>query len=532
MQNLEFLLSSNARAELARRNIIDFVSYVKKDYLPNWHHELLASYLDRFVKGEIKRLMVFMPPQHGKSELVSRMLPAFILGKQPKAKIVLASYSSTLASSFNRECQRYIDTEEYHDVFPETTLSSSNVVTVAGNWLRNSEIFETVGFGGFLKTVGVGGSLTGTPADFAIIDDPVKDSIEASSATYQMRNWDWYNDVLSTRLHNNSRVLITQTRWDESDLSGLLLRKQEEIGGGDWVILNLPALKENNDNPEDPREIGEALWPERHSKERILQIQKQSIRTFQSLYQQNPQPSEVGGEFYKMFRVALNVRKVEYNPALPLHLTFDFNVNPGMHASVWQIENVKDKSGQIKKIARKIKEIITKSPRNNTKGVCSEFKRIFPKHDTGLFIYGDPSGNNEDTRSEKGFNDYRIITTELKDYKPSLRVEKKHPAVVMRGNFINSVFEGTISDLEFIIGDNNAGTIKEYQYLKEDSDGTKLKEKAKDMSTGVSYEKYGHLSDGDDYFFCVAFRSEYIRYQQGGKPVNIRLGKNISKNAF
>lgn len=463
-----------------------------------------------------------MPPQHGKSELVSRMLPAYILGKQPTSKIVLASYSGDLASSFNRECQRYIDSDAYHLLFPQTHLSKSNVVTTSGNELRNSDIFETVGYRGFLKTVGAGSPLTGTPADFAIIDDPVKDLLEATSATYQQRNWDWYNDVLLTRLHNDSRVLLTQTRWDENDLAGLILKKQAELGLNEWTIINLPAIKETNDNPEDPRQIGEALWEERHSKERLMQVQKQSIRTFQSLYQQNPQPTQAGGEFYKSFKVERDVKKVLYNPTAPIHLTFDFNVNPGMHASAWQIESVGEK-----KIAKKIKEFQTKSPMNTTKGICNEFKRVFPAHNAGLFIYGDPSGKNEDTRSEKGHNDFSIIAQELINYKPSLRVLSAHPSVTMRGNFINSVFEGNIKTLMLIIGDNCPLSIADYLYLKEDSDGTKLKSKAKDTTTGITYEKYGHLSDGDDYFICSAFSKEYLKYQKGPTSYAVS-GPNIT----
>ena len=295
MTNYEHLLKSNPRAELAKRHLLDFVMYNKEGYQANWHHVLLCKYLDDFVAGKIKRLMVFMPPQHGKSELVSRNLPAFILGKIPRAKIVLASYSSDLSSSFNRDCQRIMDSETYRHVFPDTKLNSSNIVTVAkGNWLRNSDIFETVGYGGFLKTTGVGGSLTGTPADIAIIDDPVKDSIEAMSATFQYRNWNWYNDVLYTRIHNDSRILITQTRWDVNDLSGKLLERMEN-GGEQWTILCLPAVKVNDD-PKDPRKIGEALWESRHSIDKLMQVRSQSIRTYESLYQQNPQLTQAGGE--------------------------------------------------------------------------------------------------------------------------------------------------------------------------------------------------------------------------------------------
>lgn len=521
--NLSLLENCNVNAELANRNLIDFVTYIKDNYETNWHHLLLCEKLDRFISGDIKKLMVFMPPQHGKSELVSRMLPAYILGKYPKSKIVIASYSSDLSTTFNRDCQRYIDSDKYKDVFPKTILNGSRTVT-SGNWLRNSEIFETVGFGGFLKTVGVGGSLTGTPADFAIIDDPVKDSIEAMSPTYQQRNWDWYNDVLCTRLHNNSRILITQTRWDENDLSGLILKKQQELGLNDWDILVLPAIKENDLNKEDPRQIGEALWENRHSKKRLLEVQKQSIRTFQSLYQQNPQPTQAGGEFYDMFKIESNVGKFQYNPRLALHLTFDFNARPAMHAGVWQIV-IKDGI----KTAYKIKEFKVKK----TVGICDAFKRWMPVHTSGLVIYGDPSGNNEDTRSEDGFNDYSIIRRDLAKYHPSLRVAKSHPSVAGRGDFINTVFNFGIPNLRFYIDENCHLSIKDFLYIKQDSDRTKLKAKMTDPDTGKQIEKYGHLSDADDYFFCMAFPSEYLIYQQGGPAFsNVKVGKRSTRNGF
>lgn len=462
-----------------------------------------------------------MPPQHGKSELVSRMLPAYILGKNPKAKVVLASYSADLACSFNTACQRYIDCIEYATTFPKTKLAGEGT---RGTWLRNSEIFEVVKEGGFLKTVGVGGSLTGTPADFAIIDDPVKDAVEAQSATFQQRNWNWYTDVLSTRLHNDSRVLITQTRWDDNDLSGMILKKQEELKLNDWTILCLPAIKETNDNIEDPREVGDALWGEMHSKERLLAIQKQSIRTFQSLYQQNPRPVQVGGEFYDLFSVEQNVVTTTYDPNLALHLTLDFNARPAMHAGVWQI---KIESGV--KTAYKIKEFKEKK----TVGICDAFKRQYPGHVSGLVIYGDPSGNNEDTRSEEGFNDYSIIRRELEKYHPSLRVAVAHPSVAGRGDFINTAFNGGIVGLQFLIGNNCPLSIADFLYIKQDSDRTKLKAKVMDTDIGKQVEKYGHLSDADDYFFCMAFATEYIIYQQGGPAFSkIKTGPRKSRSGY
>lgn len=521
---LEDLLNCNVNAELARRNMLDFVCYVKPDYQVNWHHSLLCEYMDRFAKGEIKRLMVFMPPQHGKSEIVSRMLPAFILGRNPKAKIVLASYSADLSSSFNRDCQRKIESEEYNDVFPDTKISGNNVVSGAkGSWLRNSDVFEVVGHGGFLKTTGVGGSLTGTPADFAIIDDPVKDSVEAMSPTYQERNWNWYNDVLFTRIHNNSSILLTQTRWDVNDLAGKLLQSMENDVGEQWTILNLPAIRTDYSNPEDPREIGEALWESRHGKEKLMMVRAQSIRTFEALYQQNPRPTQAGGEAYHQFRTELHSKEVHYNDALPLHITFDFNTVPYMTLCIWQV---------VGKNAVQIDEICLPPPRSTTRDTCREFKRKYIGHKSGLFIYGDPAGKKNDTRFEKGHNDFTIALSELQEYKPSLRLLTKAPSVAMRLNFINTIFESGFMGCNITIGINCKNTVEDYAYLKQDADGGKLKEKAKDPTTGVSYEKRGHTSDANDYFLCYVFADEYSKYLNGGRSGVPIIGKNVSKNNY
>jgi hypothetical protein len=300
--DLKNLLNLQAiQKELSRRQFKRFVAATKPDYVFNWHHDLLIEYLQMFIDGEIRKLMVFMPPQHGKSELTSRRLPADLLGVNPNLKIVGCSYSSSLSSSFNRDVQRIICDETYSDIFPDTTLNSSNVRTSAkGSFLRNADIFEVVGKAGFYKSVGVGGSLTGTPVDIGIIDDPVKDVVEANSLTYRARVWDWYNGVFTTRLHNDSQVLITQTRWHEDDLSGRILRQKD---AKDWTILTLPGILMNGGKHEkDPREIGEALWPNRHNAKKLLNFQEQSPRLFQAMYQQDPKPFE-GGLVYPRWGV-------------------------------------------------------------------------------------------------------------------------------------------------------------------------------------------------------------------------------------
>lgn len=232
---------------------------------------------------------------------------------------------------------------------------------------------------------------------------------------------------------------------------------------------------------------------------------------------------QTGGNFYKLFRRSRDTVDWKYDPSLALHISFDFNVNPYMTCTIWQIEG---------KRAIQIDEICLISPDNRTESVCKEFKRRYRDHAAGLFIYGDPSGMQEDTRSEKGHNDYVIILREMTTYKPSLRVAKAHPAVVMRGNFINEVFAHQFDGLLFLIGNNCSKTISDYMYLKEASDGTKAKVKEKDPQTGVSFEKYGHTSDANDYFQCYAFAGEYMKYQKSGTGIKVTTGKNTSKNNY
>lgn len=283
--------------QLAKRKLLRFVLYNKPDYRVNWHHERICEALDKFTEGKIKNLMIFVPPQHGKSELSSRQFPAFKLGKHPDTKIAVCSYSDDLSAAFNRDCQRIIDTPTYAALFPETRLNGKNVSTDSkGSTLRNSDIFEIVGRRGFFKTAFVRGPLTGTTVDIGIIDDPVKDRIEAESARVREIIWNWYTDVFLTRLHNNSQQLFLCTRWHEDDLAGRLLKEDDERAArGEerlWTVIKFPAIKVGPPTAEDPRQHGEALWPEQHSLERIEMQRERNERTYNSLYQQEPKALE------------------------------------------------------------------------------------------------------------------------------------------------------------------------------------------------------------------------------------------------
>jgi predicted phage terminase large subunit-like protein len=278
---------------LARKSFKHFVRYTKDDYEFNWHHEALCRKLQDFADGKIKRLMVFMPPRHGKSELTSRRFPAWLLGRNPKTKIIATSYASELASSFNRDVQRIIENPLFHELFPDVNLNGSNVRTTQ-SWLRNNDIFEIVNHGGYYRCAGVGGAITGLGGEFLIIDDPFKNYEEAKSPTIRKKVFEWYTSTLYTRQEKNAGILLIQTRWHEDDLAGMLLNLMKR--GGDfsdqWDVINFPAILES-ENPTDPRSVGEVLWRNKYD-ERWMNVTKSNLGTFQfsALYQQNPTPDE------------------------------------------------------------------------------------------------------------------------------------------------------------------------------------------------------------------------------------------------
>ena len=270
----------------AKDSLPHFLNATMSSYNRQWFHTLIAKKCQDLYDGKIQKMMLFVPPQHGKSEIASRKFPAWVLGKDPSYKITGCSYSSDLADGFSRSIQLTIGSPEYESIFGNDIVPAKG-----GNGLiKNVDYFDTL-HGGFYKAVGVTGGLTGTPVDLAIIDDPVKDKIEAYSETYRQRVWDWYTDVLLTRLHNKSKILLIMTRWHDDDLAGRILKAEDG-----WEVVYLPAIKEDNTNAEDPRQVGEALWEDRHSLVRLREMEKRSARTFAALYQQHP--SIAGGNIW------------------------------------------------------------------------------------------------------------------------------------------------------------------------------------------------------------------------------------------
>ena len=304
-----------------QENLLSFTRHTLTSFAPAPFHIAYYEVLTRFAMGEIKKLMITMPPQHGKSEGATRRLPAFVLGQDPDKRIAIVSYNAIKARKFNRELQRIMDDDRYYELFPQTLLAGQASYQEQGrrsrNYARNSDECEIVGYQGSFKTIGVGGSLTGEPVDMLIMDDLYKDASSAWSPVIRQNVADWYDTVASTRLHNDSQQLLVFTRWHMEDLAGRLLEQEgvydpiENPQG--WLLVSFPAIQNRPPSEQDPRAEGEPLWPERHSLEKLLEIKSRSPTVFESLYQQNPQPSQ--GLMYEEFTCYTDLPSRSYSVA-------------------------------------------------------------------------------------------------------------------------------------------------------------------------------------------------------------------------
>ena len=250
----------------------------------NWswpHLRYVQDHLDRVTTGDIKRLMLFLPPRHGKSEMTTVRYPVYRLEKNPYLRVIVGAYNQTLANKFSRKARR----------LAEGRLALSDERTAVEDW-------ETTKGGG-MRAVGVGGGVTGQGGDLVIIDDPIKNREEADSEAYRERVWDWYTDDLYTRLEPGAALVLIMTRWHEDDLAGRILASDD---APNWTVVKLPAEAEED----DPlgRKPGEALCRDRYDEAALAGIKNILHRSYYALYQQRPQPRE-GAMFHReWFQVA------------------------------------------------------------------------------------------------------------------------------------------------------------------------------------------------------------------------------------
>lgn len=254
------------------------------------HHKEIIKVLHAVARGELTRVMIFMPPRHGKSEMCSRFFPAWYLGMFPDRYVITASYGQDLASDFGEKVRNLVADPVHREVFPNSVLSQSSMA-------KNH--FTTTA-GGAYFAVGVGGAIVGRGAHLLLIDDPYKGKEEAYSDVVRTSVWDWYTGSAYTRLMPGGSIIIINTRWHPDDLCGKLLEEEAEaVRKQGWYVLSLPALAEAN----DPlgRAEGEALWPEFYDTD-TLEATREAVGPgmWIAQYQCRPVPEE-GATFQRQW---------------------------------------------------------------------------------------------------------------------------------------------------------------------------------------------------------------------------------------
>ena len=269
MNQAEELKKQARQVYLSKKTFPQWLRLVKPAWNWSWRHlKIVQDALEKVTSGEIKRLMVFMPLRHGKTEQLTVRYPIYRLNRDPRTRVILGAYSQILADKFSRKARR----------IGSQILTLNEERTSVSDW-------ETIEGGG-MRAVGVGGGITGQGGDLIIIDDPIKSRKEAESQAYRDSVWDWYRDDLFTRQEPGAAIILQLTRWHHDDLAGRILKSDE---AKDWHIICLPAFAEQN----DPlgRQEGEALCPERFDRNALLAIQKTlGSYSFNALYQQRPTP--------------------------------------------------------------------------------------------------------------------------------------------------------------------------------------------------------------------------------------------------
>jgi hypothetical protein len=279
------MVEKMATTELARRDLLEFIGYTKPDYEAAKHHVLLCELAQRLVYGKNQRIIINLPPRHGKSEIFSIRLPAFYLGVHPEKQIIHTSYALSLSNEFSRQVRSLIrDDFRYWRLFPATMLDPER---------QRIDDWKTTKGGGWLGR-GVEGGISGHGGDLILGDDLHKEGDERSPETLRATA-EWYASALRTRLMPGGNIGIIHTRWHTRDITGSLLARAMETATADqWEVFTLPAIAGEN----DPlgRAPGEALWAERYSIADLNAIEANSDYYWQALYQQQPL-NEIGALF-------------------------------------------------------------------------------------------------------------------------------------------------------------------------------------------------------------------------------------------
>ena len=264
-------ISEEEKKEKAKNNFLDFTKHIWPEFIEGEHHKIIADKFNKLATGEIKRLIVNMPPRHTKSEFASTLLPAWMIGREPKLKIIQTTHTGELAVRFGRKAKTLIDSLEYQEIFQTRLREDSQA---AGRW-------ETAQ-GGEYFAAGVGGAITGRGADLLIIDDPHSEQ-DAMNMTALERAYEWYTSGPRQRLQPGGKIVCVMTRWNTKDLTGILLKNQSEPKSDQWDIVEFPAIMPS----------GKPVWPEYWKLDELESVKASlSLGKWNAQWMQNPTSEE------------------------------------------------------------------------------------------------------------------------------------------------------------------------------------------------------------------------------------------------
>ena len=264
-------LEEKRKESAIKNDFMSFVKYVWPDFIEGSHHKIMAEKFNKVATGDLKRIVINMAPRHTKSEFASYLLPSWMIGKNPKLKIIQATHTTELAVRFGRKAKNLIDSQEYQKIFQTKLREDSKA---AGRWETNE--------GGEYFAAGVGGSITGRGADLLIIDDPHSEQ-DALNTNALERTWEWYTSGPRQRLQPGGIIVVVMTRWNTKDLTGKLINAQKESKADQWEVIEFPAILPN----EKP------LWPEYWKLEELEGVKAGlPIGKWNAQYQQNPTAEE------------------------------------------------------------------------------------------------------------------------------------------------------------------------------------------------------------------------------------------------
>jgi predicted phage terminase large subunit-like protein len=267
------------KRRLAKKSLTAFIEYLCLSIVPAAHHKLLIDHLEAVERGDIDKLMVWMPPGSAKSTYTSVLFPPWFMGRNAQLPVLGVSNTTELAERFSRRARNLTASPLYRNVFG---FGCSEDTKAAGSWENER--------GGEFFAAGIGSAIAGRRAKLGLIDDPIKSREEADSDRIRQKHWDWYLNDFVTRLMPGAAQIVIQTRWHEDDLSGRILEREADK----WKVIKLPMEAREN----DPlgRSYGDRLWPEWFTDD-MVQTAKQDVRAWNALYQQDPAPED--GEYFK-----------------------------------------------------------------------------------------------------------------------------------------------------------------------------------------------------------------------------------------